>query len=65
VIIALVSVAVDVEVSVNCEIACKAYNRRLRVRLEVVIVGGIAAEVGIESKVICIGFPSSLVTRGL
>ena len=65
-IVALVSVAVDVEVGVDCEIDCKACNRRSRVGLEVVVVGGIAAEVGIEGKVGgCIGLPSSLVTRGL
>ena len=68
-IIALVSVAVDVEVGVGCEIDCKACSRRSRVGLEVVV-GGIAAEVGIEGgKVVevggCIGLPSSLVTRGL
>ena len=69
-IVTLVSVAVDVEVGVDCEIDCKACNRRSRVGLEVVVVGGIAAEVGIEGgKVVevrgCIGLPSSLVTRGL
>jgi hypothetical protein len=69
-IVALVSVAVDVKVGVGCEIDCKACNKRLRVGLEVVVVGGIAAEIGIEGgKVVevrgCIRFPSSLVTRGL
>ena len=65
-IVALASVVVDVEVSVGCEIDCKAYNRKSRVGLEVVVIGGIAAEIRIESKVGgCIGFPSSLMTRGL
>ena len=48
------SVAVDV--GVGCEIDCRACSRRSRVGLEVVVVGGIAAEVGIEGKVgDCIG----------
>ena len=65
-IIVLVSVAVDVEVGVGCEIDCKACSKRSRVGLEVVMVGRIAAEVGIEGKVGgCIGLPSSLMTRGL
>ena len=60
------SVAVDVEVGVDCEIDYKACSRRLRVGLEVVV-GGIAAEVRIEGGKVggCIGLPSSLVTRGL
>jgi hypothetical protein len=61
-----VSVAVDVKVGVGCEIDCRVCNRRLRVGLEIVIVGGITAEVKIEGKVgNCIRFLSSLVTRGL
>jgi hypothetical protein len=65
-----VSVAVDVKVGMSYEIDCKACNKRLRIRLEIVVVGKIAAEVRIESgKVVevegCIGLPSSLVTRGL
>ena len=60
------SVAVDVKVDVGCKIDCKACNRRSRVRLEVVVIGGIAAEVEIEGKIKgCIGLPSSLITRGL
>jgi hypothetical protein len=69
-IIAFVSVAVDVKVSVGCEIDCKVCNKRSRVGLEIIIVGGIAAEIGIESgKVVkvkgYIELPNSLVTRGL
>jgi hypothetical protein len=59
------SVDVDVEVGVGCEIDCKTCNKRLRVRLEIVV-GGITAEVEIEGGKGggYIGLPSSLVTRG-
>ena len=65
-IVALVSVAVDVKIGVGYEINCKACNKRSKIRLEIVVVDRIAAEIRIESKVKdCIGFPNSLITRGL
>ena len=66
-IVTLVSVAVDIEVSVGCEIDCKAYNKRSKVGLKIIVIGRIAAEIRIEGGKVgsCIGLPSSLVTRGL
>ena len=65
-IITLVSIAVDVKIGVDCEIDYKACNKRSKIKLKIIVIGGITAEIKIEGKVKdYIKFPNSLVTRGL